>query len=205
MTTNGGATDGPKTCQEISPATEKDAVARQLAVARDGYDEQQLVAVVGRDSNTPIYLRNILPLYAPWKNDNLVTQSHNPAYKHLEPLPINAPLPLVCWRISSRLPLFAGWLSHRLLSRRLRLALHFVAQPPLASILNPRSSLLHHIFLHRLCLLTRCRLTCCLLWHLRLTSAGSPSLAKPFLSPPLSALRPLPASSNARRTLPTAA
>jgi hypothetical protein len=56
-----------------------------------------------------------------------------------EPLPINSPLPLVRWCISSRLPLFAGWLSRRLLSRRLRRALPFVAQPPLASILDPPS------------------------------------------------------------------
>jgi hypothetical protein len=58
-----------------------------------------------------------------------------------QPLLINALPPLVRWRISSRLPLFAGWLSRRLLSRRLRLALPFVAQPPLASILDPPSSL----------------------------------------------------------------
>jgi hypothetical protein len=35
------------------------------------------------------------------------------------------------------LPLFAGWLLHRLLLRRLRLASPFVAQLPLASILDP--------------------------------------------------------------------
>ena len=58
-----------------------------------------------------------------------------------QPLLINAPPPLVRWRISSRWPMFAGWLSRRLLSRRLRLASPFVAQPPLASILDPLSSL----------------------------------------------------------------
>ena len=47
--------------------------------------------------------------------------------------------------------------------------------------------------------------TCSLLRHLRLTSTSSPSLAPPFSSPPLSAPRPLPASSNARHTLPEAA
>ena len=45
-----------------------------------------------------------------------------------KPLPINAPPPLVHWCISSRLPLFAGWLSCRLLS--CRAASPFVAQPP---------------------------------------------------------------------------
>jgi hypothetical protein len=58
-----------------------------------------------------------------------------------QPLLINAPPPLDRWHISSRLPLFAGWLSRLLLSRRLRLASPFVAQPPLASILDPPSSL----------------------------------------------------------------
>ena len=58
-----------------------------------------------------------------------------------QPLLFNAPPHLVRWRISSRLPLFAGWLSRRLLSRLLRLASPFVAQPPLASILDPPSSL----------------------------------------------------------------
>jgi hypothetical protein len=67
------------------------------------------------------------------------------------------------------------------------------------------SWLLRRILLHRLCLSTRRRLTCCLLQHLRLTSASLPSLTPPCLLPPLSAPRPLPASSNARRTLPLAA
>jgi hypothetical protein len=54
---------------------------------------------------------------------------------------INAPPHLVRWRISSCLLMLAGWLSRRLLSHRLRLALPFVAQPPLAFILDPPSSL----------------------------------------------------------------
>ncbi len=57
-----------------------------------------------------------------------------------QPLLINAPPPLVRWRISSHLPLFAGWLLRRLLSCRLRLASPFIAQPPLTSILDPPSS-----------------------------------------------------------------
>jgi len=96
-----------------------------------------------------------------------------------QPLPINAPPPLVRWRISSRLPLFAGWLSRRLLSRHLRLTLPFVTQPPLPSILDPPSS-----FAPAGCCVASCRtasarrrLTCCLVRHLRLTSASSPSLA----------------------------
>jgi hypothetical protein len=57
-----------------------------------------------------------------------------------QPLPINTPPSLVCWHISSRLPLFAGWLLCRLLLRRLRLASSFVTQPSLATIINPPSS-----------------------------------------------------------------
>jgi hypothetical protein len=117
------------------------------------------------------------------------------------------PPPLVRWRISSRLPLFPGWLLHFLWSHRLCLALPFVPQLPLASIFDPPSSFVHagwllrHILLHRLHLLTRCRLTCCLLRHLCLTSTSLPSLAQPFLLPPLLASRPSPASSNARCTV----
>jgi len=47
--------------------------------------------------------------------------------------------------------------------------------------------------------------TCSLLWHLRHKTASSPSLALLFSFPPLSAPRPSPASSNARRTLQAAA
>jgi len=65
--------------------------------------------------------------------------------------------------------------------------------------------LLLRILSHRLCLSTCHRLACCLLRHLCLTSASSPSLAPQFSSPPLLAPRPLPASSNARRTIPAAA
>ncbi len=123
-----------------------------------------------------------------------------------QPLLINAPPPLVRWRISSRLPLFAGWLSRRLLSRCLRLASPFVAQPPLTSILDPPS-----LSVPAGCCVPSCRTTSasrhaagsrCLLQHLRLKSASSPSLAPPFSSHPLLAPRPSPASSNARRTLP---
>jgi len=63
--------------------------------------------------------------------------------------------------------------------------------------------LLRRILSHRLRLLMRRRLACCLLRHLCLTSESSPSLAPQFSSPPLLAPRPLPASSNARRTLPS--
>jgi hypothetical protein len=80
------------------------------------------------------------------------------------------------------------------------------------SRVNPRPPLFVHagwlvrrILSHRLRLSTRRRLTCCLLRLLRLIFASLPSLALPFLSPPLSAPRPSPASSNARRTLPAAA
>ena len=62
--------------------------------------------------------------------------------------------------------------------------------------------LLCRILSHRLRLSTRRRLACCLLRHLHLTSARLPSLAPQFSSPPLSAPRPSPASSNTRRTLP---
>ena len=69
----------------------------------------------------------------------------------------------------------------------------------------PAGWLLCRILSHRFRLSTRHRLTCSLLRHLRLKSASSPYLAPPFSSPPLSAPRPLPASSNARRTLLAAA
>ena len=36
---------------------------------------------VDRDNNTPIFLRNIHPLNVPRKDDNLIPQSLNPAYK----------------------------------------------------------------------------------------------------------------------------
>jgi hypothetical protein len=54
-------------------------------------------------------------------------------------LPINTPPPLVPWRLSSHLPLFAGWFLHCLLSRCLRLASPFIAQPTLTSSLDPPS------------------------------------------------------------------
>jgi hypothetical protein len=93
------------------------------------------------------------------------------------------------------MPLFDGWLSRRLLVCRLPLALPFVAQPPLASILGPRvfvraSWLLRRILSHRLRLSTGRRLTCCFLRHLHLTSTRSHSLTPPFPSPLLSAPRP---------------
>ena len=128
-----------------------------------------------------------------------------------QPLLINALPPLDRWRISSRLPLFAGWLSRLLLSRCLRLASPFVAQLPLASILDSPSSLVLAG-----CCVTSCRTASASrrAAGLRVASCGtfalhppasSPSLAPQFSSPPLSAPRPSPASSNARRTLPAAA
>ncbi len=81
-----------------------------------------------------------------------------------------------------------------------------------ASRIHPRPPLfvsagwlLRRILSHRLRLLTRRRLACCLLRNLCLTSASLPSLVPKFSSPPLSAPRPSPASSNARRTLPATA
>ena len=80
------------------------------------------------------------------------------------------------------------------------------------SCLHPLPPLfVHNVWLsgqnlsHCLHFTTRLRLTYCLVRHLCLTSASLPSLAPPFLSPPLSTLRPLLASSNARHTLPAAA
>jgi hypothetical protein len=50
-------------------------------MVREGFDEQQLVAVVNQDDNTPIFLRNTPPLNVPRKDDNLVPQRLNPAYR----------------------------------------------------------------------------------------------------------------------------
>jgi hypothetical protein len=56
-------------------------------LAWEWYDEQQSVAYVERDGNSPIFLRNILPRNVPRKIDNLITQSLNPAYKHPDARP----------------------------------------------------------------------------------------------------------------------
>ncbi len=56
-------------------------------LAWEWYNEQQSVANVKRDCNSPIFLRNILPLNVPRKNDNLLTQSLNPAYKRPDARP----------------------------------------------------------------------------------------------------------------------
>ena len=126
-------------------------------------------------------------------------------------LSTKASLPLVRWRLSSCLRLFAGWLLHHLLSRRLRLASPFVAQPPLASILYSPSLFAlagcnvksHH---------TASASQRATVSHIAScdTSASHPSACPlshcHFCCPvPLSKPRPLQASSNARQTLLVAA
>ncbi len=56
-----------------------------------------------------------------------------------QPRPIEAPLPLVCWRLSSRLSLVRRLVVALPVVACLRLASPFVAQPPHASILDPSS------------------------------------------------------------------
>ena len=56
-----------------------------------------------------------------------------------QPWPIEAPLPLVCWRLSSRLSLVCRLFAASPVVTFVRLASPFVAQPPHASILDPSS------------------------------------------------------------------
>ena len=56
-----------------------------------------------------------------------------------QPRPIEAPSPLVHWCLSSRLPLVRRLVVASPVVACLRLASHFVGQPPHASILNPSS------------------------------------------------------------------
>jgi hypothetical protein len=56
-----------------------------------------------------------------------------------QPWPIQAPSPLVRWRLSSRSPLVHRLVVASPVVARLRLASPFVAQPPHASILDPSS------------------------------------------------------------------
>ncbi len=56
-----------------------------------------------------------------------------------QPRPIETPLPLVCWRLSSRLPLVRQLVVALPVVPCLRLASPFVTQPPHTSILNPSS------------------------------------------------------------------
>jgi len=73
--------------------TENDPGASQPATtAREGYDEQQLAAVVNiaeedRDDETPILLRDITPPNIPRNAENLVPQSLDPAYKRSDARP----------------------------------------------------------------------------------------------------------------------
>ena len=79
-----------------------------------------------------------------------------------QPRPIEAPSPLVHWCLSSRLPLVRRLVVASPVVACLRLASHFVGQPPHASILDPSSLFIVHaswlsrrISLHRLRLSTR--------------------------------------------------
>ena len=73
-------------------AAKNDTGASQPATTvREGYDEQQLAAVVNiaeedRDDNTPIFLRDTPP-NIPRNAENLVPQSLNPVYKHPDARP----------------------------------------------------------------------------------------------------------------------
>ena len=60
--------------------------------AREGYDEQQLAALINiadedQDDNTPIFLRDITPPNIPRNDENLVPQSLDPACKRPDARP----------------------------------------------------------------------------------------------------------------------
>ncbi len=93
------------------------------------------------------------------------------------PPPCNAPPPLVCWRLSSCLPLFC-WLSYHISScRRLKC-------PSLTPTFICTSWLLHHISLHCFCLPSSCQ-------HRRLLMRWQPTSRLPLVRPNwLSLVRP---------------
>ena len=79
------------TALEISPifiAAKEDAGAHQPATTGwEGEDGQQMASVGHQDGDFPIFLRSIHPLNVPRKDDNLVPQSLNPAYKRPDAWP----------------------------------------------------------------------------------------------------------------------